>query len=79
MSFRLQYDHHNPIFNLGVSSLTQQLAGYSVRNAVSQLLKVHVCRGVDKSLAFPILYLLTCSTTKRIVLGWVKEVRTTKS
>jgi hypothetical protein len=30
--------------------------------------------GADKSLAFPI-----CSTTKRIFLGWVKEVRTTKS
>jgi hypothetical protein len=31
-------------------------------------------RGADKSLAFPI-----CSTTKRIFLGWVEEVRTTKS
>jgi hypothetical protein len=31
-------------------------------------------RGADKSLAFPI-----CSTTKRIFLGWIKEVRTTKS
>jgi hypothetical protein len=30
-------------------------------------------RGADKSLAFPV-----CSTTKRIFLGWVKEVRTTK-
>jgi hypothetical protein len=30
--------------------------------------------GADKSLAFPI-----CSTTKRILLGWVKEVGTTKS
>jgi hypothetical protein len=33
-----------------------------------------VRRGADKSLAFPV-----CSTTKRIFLGWVKEVRTTKS
>jgi hypothetical protein len=31
-------------------------------------------RGADKSLAFPI-----CSPTKRIFLGWVKEVRLTKS
>jgi hypothetical protein len=31
-------------------------------------------RAADKSLAFPI-----CSTTKRIFLGWIKEVRTTKS
>jgi hypothetical protein len=31
-------------------------------------------RGADKSLAFPIF-----STTKRIFLGWVKEVRTAKS
>jgi hypothetical protein len=30
-----------------------------------------ICRGADKSLAFPIF-----STTKRIFLGWVKEVRT---
>jgi hypothetical protein len=29
-------------------------------------------RGADKSLAFPI-----CNTTKRIFLGWGKEVRTT--
>jgi hypothetical protein len=33
-----------------------------------------VRRGVDKSLAFPV-----CSTIKKIFLGWVKEVRTTKS
>jgi hypothetical protein len=33
---------------------------------------VHIC--ADKSLAFRI-----CSTTKTIFLGWVKEVRTTKS
>jgi hypothetical protein len=31
-------------------------------------------RDSDKSLAFPI-----CSTTTRIFLGWVKEVRTTES
>jgi hypothetical protein len=31
-------------------------------------------KGADKSLAFPIY-----STTERIFLGWVKEVRTTKS
>jgi hypothetical protein len=31
-------------------------------------------RGADKSLAF-----LLFSTTKRIFLGWVKEIRTTKS
>jgi hypothetical protein len=38
-----------------------------------------ICRGADKSLAFPISYFPICSTTKRIFLGWVKEVRTTKS
>jgi hypothetical protein len=36
-------------------------------------------KGADKSLAFPISYFPTCSTTKGIFLGWVKEVRTTKS
>jgi hypothetical protein len=36
-------------------------------------------RGVDKFLAFPISYFPICSTTKIIFLGWVKEVRTTKS
>jgi hypothetical protein len=30
-------------------------------------------------LAFPISYFPICSTTKRIFLGWVKEVRTMKS
>jgi hypothetical protein len=38
-----------------------------------------VRRGADNSLAFPISYFLICSTTKRFFLGWVKEVRTTKS
>jgi hypothetical protein len=36
-------------------------------------------RGADMFLAFLISYLPTCSTTKRIFLGWVKEARTTKS
>jgi hypothetical protein len=35
---------------------------------------LNIRRGADKFLAFPI-----CSTTKLIFLGWVKEVRTTKS
>jgi hypothetical protein len=38
------------------------------------LLEKLICRGADKFLAFPIF-----STTKIIFLGWVKEVRTTKS
>jgi hypothetical protein len=38
-----------------------------------------VSRGADMSLTFPISYFPICSTTKRIFLGWVKEVRTTKS
>jgi hypothetical protein len=42
--------------------------------AVLFSLRPFVCRGAGKSLAFPI-----CSTTKIIFLGWVKEVRTTKS
>jgi hypothetical protein len=33
----------------------------------------------DKSLAFSFHLRMGCSTAKRIVLGWVKEVRTTKS
>jgi hypothetical protein len=36
--------------------------------------RLWISGGADKSLAFPI-----CSTTKRIILGWVKEVRTMKS
>jgi hypothetical protein len=36
--------------------------------------QISIHRGADKSLAFPI-----CSTTERIFLGWVKEVRTMKS
>jgi hypothetical protein len=39
---------------------------------------VDVCRGADESLAFSV-SLLVCNTNKRILLGWVKEVRTTKS
>jgi hypothetical protein len=35
--------------------------------------------GADKSLAVPISNFPVCSTTKRIFLAWVKEVRTTKS
>jgi hypothetical protein len=35
--------------------------------------------GADKSLASPVCYFPICTTTKRIFLGWVKEVRTTKS
>jgi hypothetical protein len=42
-------------------------------NGYYKLLK-NMRTGADKSLAFPI-----CSTTERIFLGWVKEVRTTKS
>jgi hypothetical protein len=35
---------------------------------------LHIHRDAGKSLAFPI-----CSTTKRMFLGWVEELRTTKS
>jgi hypothetical protein len=38
-----------------------------------QAIRITYVRGADKSSAFPI-----CSTTKRIFLGWVKEVRTMK-
>jgi hypothetical protein len=41
--------------------------------------KKRIRRGADKFLAFPISYLPICSTTERIFLEWVKEVRTTKS
>jgi hypothetical protein len=40
---------------------------------------VGIRRGADKSLAFPISPFPISSKTKRIFLGWVKEVRTTKS
>jgi hypothetical protein len=49
----------------------------SVRDTCTRLSHpdfIRVRRGADKSLAFPI-----CSITKIIFLGWVKEVRTTKS
>jgi hypothetical protein len=36
-------------------------------------------RNGDKSLAFPIFYLLFAAQPKELFLGWVKEVRTTKS
>jgi hypothetical protein len=45
----------------------------------ARLVLFKVYRGADKSLAFPISYFPICSTTKRIFLGWVKEVRTMKS
>jgi hypothetical protein len=38
-----------------------------------------VRRGSAKSWAFPISYFPICSTTERIFLGWVKEVRTMTS
>jgi hypothetical protein len=40
---------------------------------------LYIRRGAEKSLAFRISYFPICSTTKRIFLGWIKEVRTTKS
>jgi hypothetical protein len=40
---------------------------------------VYVSRGADKSLAFPISYFPICNTTKKIFLGYVKEVGITKS
>jgi hypothetical protein len=36
-------------------------------------------RGAGKSLVFPISYFPNCSTTKGTFLGWIKEVKTTKS
>jgi hypothetical protein len=42
-------------------------------------MSVTIRRGADKSLAFPISYFPICSTTKRIFLGRVKEVRSMKS
>jgi hypothetical protein len=42
-------------------------------------MKINKYRGADKSLAFPILYFPSCGTTKIIFLGWVEEVRLTKS
>jgi hypothetical protein len=52
-----------PYLNVNVNFLTSSVA----------INFLGIRRGADKSLAFPI-----CSTTKRIFLGWVKEVRTTK-
>jgi hypothetical protein len=54
--------------------------GISERMRRSVMRSVEAMRkSADKSLAFLISYFLVCSTTKRILLGWVKEVRTTKS
>jgi hypothetical protein len=41
------------------------------------LFRVNICRGADKSLTFPIF--LFAAKKKKKNLGWVKEVRTTKS
>jgi hypothetical protein len=46
---------------------------------VSRIRMVELRSGADKSLAFPISYFPICSTTKRIFLGWIKEVKTMKS
>jgi hypothetical protein len=54
---------------MGRENLIDPDMGHRVLKWIFQI----ICRGADKSLAFPI-----CSTTKRIFLGWVKEVRTTK-
>jgi hypothetical protein len=35
--------------------------------------------GADKSLGFFVSYLPICSTTERIFLGWVKEVKSMKA
>jgi hypothetical protein len=51
----------------------------SINHLIYLSRKRRVCRGADKSLVFPISYFPICSTTRRIFLGWVKEVRTTKS
>jgi hypothetical protein len=55
--------------NRGVWEIT-----YIGANVAEPFRYAYIRRGAGKSLAFPI-----CSTTKRIFLGWVKEVRTTKS
>jgi hypothetical protein len=39
------------------------------------VVRTTVRKGADKSLAFPVSYFLVSSATKRIFLGWVKEVR----
>jgi hypothetical protein len=49
------------------------------RNSERPGIRCKIRRGGGKSLAFPVSYFPICSTTKRISLGWVKEVRTTKS
>jgi hypothetical protein len=56
------------------------LAGLRWRylNLPPHRMKNGISTGADKSLAFPISYFPICSTTKRVFLGWVKEVKTTK-
>jgi hypothetical protein len=46
---------------------------------IQQTVLPNVHRGADKYLAVPISYFPICSTTKRILLGCVKEVRKTNS
>jgi hypothetical protein len=58
---------------------TRVMSQHSDKMLMSESSSGIICRGADKSLAFPISHFPICSTTKRFFLGWVKEVRTTKS
>jgi hypothetical protein len=51
----------------------------NIRYKTCEIQISQIRRGADKFMAFLISYFPICSTTKRIFLGWVKEVRTTKS
>jgi hypothetical protein len=51
--------------------------GFDARSGYVRFME-HIRRGADKSLAFTVSYFPVCSTTKKIFLGWVKEVRTPK-
>jgi hypothetical protein len=55
-------------------STASYLKSASSRFGSSPTLGFPIRRGADKSLAF-----LICITTQKMCLGWVKEVRTTKS
>jgi hypothetical protein len=50
-----------------------------VTHSVQLKLSLNIRRSVDKSLSFPVSYFPICSTTKRIFLRWIKEVRIKKS
>jgi hypothetical protein len=68
-----QKTHHVPNRKRDRLMLFRDIISINYKNHM-KLIYTRIRRGSDKSLAFPIF-----STTQILFLGWVKEVRTTKS